>query len=152
MNNDDHAIEFDPSVGISAEQVAALRDDYEKRPAELLALYEKMRETGDLNRNRLVSYRCQKGCLLLDVFLTPRGPASYKPPFSYSPKANEVTSPDARATRTTDGERRWVANVDLVLPPPLEYWLSCKHVHNLVHMAERVHSDLTERHQKPIII
>ena len=129
-----------------------MRDDYETRPAELLALYERMKHTGQLDRNHLVSYRCKKGCLLLDVFLSPRGPASYKPPFKNSPQANEETHPAARATRTTDGERRWVANVDLVLSPPLEYWLNCHHLPKKVYTAEEVHADLARRPKKPIML
>lgn len=150
--NSENFIEFDLAAGISLDQVRSLIDGAKTRPVEMVALYETMKKTGELTRNRLVSYRCSKGCLLLDVYQTPDGPAAYRPGFKYSPQANEATSPAARLTRTTDGDRRWVANADMVLSPPLSYLLACNHVQQLTLEAVTVHTDLGKRAKGPILL
>lgn len=147
-----NAIEFDREAGISLEQAEQLLSELRSRPEQLLALYESMSKSGELKRNRLVSYRCKKGCLLLDVFQTSNGPAAYRPPFKLSPKSNENTDAQARIKRTTDGQRRWVANVDLLLNPVLEYWFYCDHTHQLAYSASKVHEDIAKKRSSPILL
>ena len=89
-----------------------------ERQERCLHIYRLLRQAGQLERRRLLAYRCPRRCLLLDVFPTPYGPGVFLPAFRLSPEQNMDTSPQARAERTTDGDRRWVERADVLMAAP----------------------------------
>lgn len=151
-------IEFDLHRGVSVEDAIAVREGMQNRENSALALYKMMRTSGQLPGKRLVEYRCRKqGCLVLDVFPTPAGPAVYLPAFRYSPTRNADTHPEARAKRTSDSERRWVESADLLdVDPPaglgVEYWVNCDHLLDYPVPSERVNSDIATRPDRPVFL
>jgi hypothetical protein len=132
--------------GFTAQDAADMIGGMDRRKSSALALYRLMRANGQLSKSRILEYRCRaRGCQLLDVFETPAGAAAYKPAFRLSPGRNESSSPEARATRTSDGDRRWEETADLLMPSPLEYWVTCDHVLNYPLPAARVAADSAAR-------
>jgi len=120
------------SGGISEAAAGALVTDMVNRQKSALVMYRVHREAGVLDKYRLLTYRCPRRCLLLDVFRTPAGSAVYFPPVKLSPDHNTETAEAARIERTTDGERRWVERADMLAAlgngprlPPLH--LNCDH-------------------------
>lgn len=161
--DDDRAlgrIDYDPGDGFSLDDARDLAAGFRNRTASALAVHRQLDAAGMLSEHTLLEYRChasRRGCLLLRVFDTPVGPAVYKPPFRLSPDKNAGTHPAARAARTTDGERRWDANADLLdVDPPadagVELWVSCDHVHRYSIPSERVNADLAGHRGGVIII
>lgn len=149
---------FEPAVGITLDQARVVREGMQHREQSALAMYRAWRDSDDLGARRVVSYRCRaEGCLLLDVFSTPVGSAVYKPAFRFSPNRNDATHPQARATRTSDGDRRWVETADLLDSDPpaglgVEYWTQCDHVLDHPLPAERVVSDCATRRGEVIFL
>lgn len=126
MSND--AVEIGPE-GISLDGVARLIADMDSRQRSALSAYRKLADERAISRARLLSYRCTRGCLLLDVFETTEGPALYWPRHRRSPGANAQTSPEARATRTLDGDRNWIDRAELVsVMRHFDAELNCDHV------------------------
>lgn len=148
-------VEFDREAGFTRDDARALVEGMQSRTTSALALYRLARASDALETVRLVTYRCaERGCLLLDVYDTPAGPASYVPPVKYSRGNNErSTDATARSKRTSDDEqRRWVEHADLVLPEPLEYWVSCDHLLNAKIPAERVRAEMRGSRGRVVVV
>lgn len=161
-HNDERAlgrIEVDPDTGFTLDDARDLAAGLRNRTASALAIHRQLDAVGMLRERTLLEYRCdssRRGCLLLRVFETPVGPATYKPPVRFSPAKNANTHPAARAALTTDGDRRWEASADLLdVDPPagtgVELWVSCDHVHQYAIPSERVNADL-RKHRGGVVV
>jgi hypothetical protein len=131
---------------------SAARRDATARSAEMLAFYRLLRETGELGNKRLLAVRCRRGrCLLLDIFQTPVGPAVCVPRVKFSESRNASTSPAARETRTTDGQRRWNEHADLLEVAGNGWTLSCDHALDRPLMLAELQNALA-RHEREMLI
>lgn len=121
-------------------------------------IYRALVETKQLNKLRRLTYRCQVNReMLLDAVETPAGLLFYVKGYKNSPTVNEATSvAEARATRTTDGDRHWreqafwAEESTLSRPdiPEACLFLNCDHVlrHGLT--AARFHADWAAGHRE----
>ena len=80
-----------PSDGADDAFVQQLMDAMVSRTKSVLAMYRVHRDSGTLDQYRMVTYRCPRRCLLLDVYQTPGGPAVYFPPFELSAEETKPT-------------------------------------------------------------
>lgn len=86
-----------------------------------------------LAQQLVVEYRCgRKNCLLFRCWQTPEGAAYFLPAYKLERTRNAATSAaQARAERTTDGERRWFPQAgwvdDLYGDLGLSLALNCDH-------------------------
>lgn len=130
--------------GVDQQEVRALLDGMSGRQRSALAMYRVHRDSGALNEYRLLTYRCPRRCLLLDVFRTPAGPGIYFPPFKLSPEQNERTAEDARTERTSDGIRRWIERAEMlnVFKSGLYLEMNCDHVSRSTLTGAEIRADL----------
>ena len=104
---------------------------YLERDEEMaLAWVESLRRRGEAAQHRAVTFRCSRGCSMLEVYPTPRGIVIYRPRYRLSPERNAAQSnAEGRAANTEDGNRRWKAHAGF-LPTGWEGWtmpLACDH-------------------------
>lgn len=123
----------------------AAYDQTRDRNAQARAVYDALRTTGKVSSHRLLTYRCPRRCLLLDVVNTPDGLILHRPRYKLSPRLNAESSNESGRTKNTeDGDRRWTANTGFV-----ESWgnvpLTCDHLRVTLDLAELQH-DLDARH------
>jgi len=130
-------------------------DGRQPRGSSALAVYRLARESrqlGGKRGKRMRAFRCATGgCLLLDVFDTPEGLAVFHPAVRLSPDQNDDTDLEARAERTSDGERRWVEHADL-LRDGVEYALTCEHALNWPIEGWAVRRESTPRNEDPFVV
>ena len=123
-----YEVELGPG-GIDAAGVASMLAGMRARQSSALGVYKRLVADREIGRHRLLSYRCARGCLLLDVFESPGGVALYWPTHRRSPSANAETAPAARAARTLDGDRQWIDRAEtLEIMRNLTASLNCPHV------------------------
>lgn len=92
------------------------------------ALYDRLRASGKLGSHRVLTYRCPRRCLLLDVLRLPHGFLVACPRYKLSPGVNETTSTaEGRQRHTEDGDRRWKGQV-FFSTDAAGYSLNCDHV------------------------
>jgi hypothetical protein len=76
---------------------------------ELVAQYEAM-TAAERRKVALVEYKCANGCRLLTLWQTPSGRHWYTPGYKLTEAVASAETVDmARAKRTKDGMRRWIA-------------------------------------------
>lgn len=130
---------------MSDNPIGAAHERTRERNALAAAVYDALRATGKLSSHRLLSYRCPRRCLLLDVVNTPNGLILHRPRYKLSPQVNaESSNASGRSKNTEDGDRRWRANTGFV-----ETWgnvpMSCDHVRVTLNLDE-LQADLDARH------
>lgn len=106
QNHTEPSLDFAAAVGAA---VASMTE----RQENLLAYRERLVASGQLKSVLMAELRCQRNCVLLQVFQTKQGPALYHPRFKLSARLNEqITSESARAAHTVDGDRHWDSRAD----------------------------------------
>ena len=131
----------------SLSEMIAHQDEIQRLAA---AAYDATRKLGKLSSHRLLSYRCPRRCLLLDVaqFPAPVGVVLHTPGYKRSPTVNEATSTAAgRAANTVDGDRRWKAHTFLP-EQAINVTLACDHVESVLLDLETVQADLDARRRE----
>lgn len=128
----------------------ALRQSRER--TELASnIYAALKSTGSLSRHRLMVFRCERRCALLDIIETPDGTMIGFPRYKTSPASTEEASnEDGRRANTEDGWRRWkerAAFAENVSNPPL----SCDHMHNVPVSDESISAHLSSGHAEVIV-
>ena len=125
-----------------AREFEALLNDREERSRAGAAAYEALKRTGKLSSHRVLSYRCPRRCLLLDVmeFPEPVGLTFHLPRYRLSPALNaETSSAEGRAKNTEDGDRRWKSHTSA---ETFAVALNCDHLHHISVRRERLQADL----------
>lgn len=108
------------------------------------AIYEALRSTGRLPRQRALTYRCRNRarCLLLEVIPTPEGLLFHTPEYKLSRKLNEASSSESgRAKNTVDGQRHWRGH-SFFEESAGNCPVNCDHVRDAIELAD-VREDLT---------
>lgn len=128
-------------------------DEREHRRRAAEAAYGALRGQGKLGSHRVLTYRCARRCLLLDVlrFPEPVGIIVHQPRYKLSPTRNaESSSESGREKNTEDGDRRWRSRfygVDELLNAAL----TCDHLSHVVISRERIESDATSSRREVLI-
>jgi hypothetical protein len=137
----------------SLDDVRHLVSGMDGRQKSALAMYRVHREARTLDQYRLVTYRCPRRCLLLDVFRTPAGPAVYFPPFKLSEEHNQRTAEDARIERTSDGVRRWIERAEMlaIFKSGLYLELNCDHVSRHILTGDEITATITAANDTVIV-
>lgn len=140
--------------GVSASDVEMLVTGTERRRREVRAYLAMLEGVGALSRKTVVQYRCRsgRGCDLGRLVSSPMGLILALPAFRLSPERNASTSSGSRATRTSDGDRRWQPNSDVLPSGGVEPLLRCDHVDAFPVTAEQMHRDAETRPRRPILI
>jgi hypothetical protein len=113
----------------------------EERAVLATAVYRALKSTGKLASHRLLSYRCSRRCLLLDVLRFPAGVVYASPRYKLSPGVNDrASSASARAERTEDGDRHWRTRAYFA-QDALNAPVTCDHVRSSI-SKEEIDADL----------
>lgn len=126
-----------------------------RRPDELAGLadafYAMLKARGQLRSHRLLTYRCQRRCLLLDVLRTSHGVIVHQPRYKLSPEVNEQTSsPDGRTNNTEDGDRRWRGHT-FPVEFAINFVLNCDHVNQHVLDRDQVQADVDATRREVVV-
>lgn len=139
--------------GLSVADAASLFAGTRRRQTEAGAWVKSLEAAGYLQRQTLVEYRCaERGDLLARVVSSPVGSILILESFKLSPDENAGTSPDARETRTSDGENHWKRNIDVLPEGGMVPHLNCDHVRAYEIPVEEIHADASARPAEPILI
>ena len=114
----------------SADSVAAFFDAHNRRrrTIETAVYYRWLKSNGSLRQVLLSEYRCQSGCLLLQLFQTPTGVAFFIPRYKLSRNVNAASSSESgRRVNTEDGENHWKEQI-WQLSPAKNLSLNCDHI------------------------
>ncbi len=105
------------------------------RGSEILALYARLRDSGQLARHLVVEYRCADpaACVLARVFTTPSGTFVHKPDYTYGPVSAVV------------GTRAETAS--MLMAPLSALPVACGHVRTLV-QAPALAADIALAHRR----
>lgn len=104
--------------------------------------YALLRRTGRLSSHRLLTYRCARRCLLLDLVNTPRGVIAHLPRYKLSPDVNAATSSeDGRAKNSEDGDRRWPSRT-FMYSADWQLGVTCDHVAHQLIPHDRIAEDV----------
>lgn len=140
--------------GVSASDVEQLVAGTERRRREVRAYLASLESSGALSKRAVVQYRCRsgRGCDLGRLVSSPMGLILALPAFRLSPERNASTSVESRASHTSDGDRRWQPNSDVLPSGGVEPLLRCDHVDAYPVTAEQMHRDAETRPPRPILI
>lgn len=123
----------------------------QERGTVAAAAYAALKATGKLSSHRLLTYRCERRCLLLDVINLPQGVVLHQPSYKLSPSINEVTSNESgRAKNTRDGARRWQAQTYFA-SEFINAALVCDHLQYRVIDRDDVQADLDAGHTEMVV-
>ena len=114
-------------------------------------IYTALRNTGQLHEHRLVAYRCEERCGLLDVVESPNGLIIGFPRHKTSPSVTTASSSaEGRARNTEDGDRKWRTQAGFIesVSRPV---LSCDHVDRAVLEDADLRSDLDAGHTEVVV-
>lgn len=128
-----------------------VRDEADQRTALASAAYEALKGAGRLRAHRLLTYRCARRCLLVDVLNFPQGVVFHTPGYKLSPSVNTDTSnASGRAKNTIDGARRWKAHTYFA-QECVNVTANCDHVQNLVLEKDEIQADLDAGHAEVVL-
>lgn len=130
----------------AAAQLRERFDDSRQRDELAGQTYTALKATKRLKDHRLITYRCPRGCLLLDVVQVPGQMIGHSPAYKLSPGRNtETSTPAGREAHTRDGDRRWQART-YDIASALNFALQCDHVVGPVLDRDGVQADLDAGH------
>lgn len=134
-------------------QLRALFAALESDSARADATYRALKSTGALKSHRLLTYRCPKRCMLLDVVNLPApvGLIVHSPRYRLSPGLNAASSSaSGRAKNTEDGDNHWKAHTFPVraMSRPL---LTCDHLRVPLEDVD-FEADLEARHAEVVML
>lgn len=130
-----------------AAQLRALFHASEARSAQADEIYEAMKATGRLSKQRALAYYCRnrRRCLLLDVVPVPSGFILHTPRYKLSPRVNEEASSESgRRANTEDGERHWRGHSFYADQAADHLTMTCDHVRTVIAVAD-ILADLERR-------
>lgn len=105
------------------------------------AFYSMLKGRGQLKSHRVLTYRCKRRCLLLDVLDTRHGILVHQPRYRLSPALNAASSSEGgRAKNTEDGHRKWRERA-FFLQDALNLSVQCDHLAQHVVSNERIRGD-----------
>lgn len=132
------------------EELRAALDAMGDRSTLAQSIYDALVSTGKLSSHRVLTYRCRQRCRLLEVLRTPRGIILAVAGYKLSPTANTSTAPSARAKRTVDGDRRWMARA-IFIEDAYNVGLNCDHVRSHVLDLATIEADLAAGRSEVVV-
>lgn len=118
----------------------------------LAAAYAALQSRGKVYEHRLLAYRCEERCLLLDVLNFPQGVVFHSPGYKLSAGRNAATSTaSGRSRNTTDGTRRWKSQTRFSASVE-NVQLACDHITARALARVEVQADLDAGHTEVIVI
>ncbi len=125
--------------------------DSRQRTALATAAYEALKQAKRLSSHRLITYRCPRRCLLLDVLNLPQGVVLHQPAYKLPPAVNEAASSESgRVANTTDGRNHWQAQT-FFAEDCANVSTNCPHVHQAVVDKTEIQADLDAGHTEVTI-
>ena len=92
------------------------------------AIYAALKKLGRLGDQRLVTYRCRRGCTLLDIVQVPGMRIAHQNRYKLSDAVNEASSSaSGRARNTVDGNRRYIPQT-YDCEQVVNFTLACDHL------------------------
>ena len=104
----------------------------------------------EVARRAVLVYRCPRGCTLLCVFVVGGRRFGYKPAVKLSDEVNRANSvPAARATKTSDGDRRWRAYAFPLSLAGGNMAADCNHIRSKVDLDTAIDADIRSATEQP---